>query len=435
MTKVSFLIIEDDKYMRLSLKEILKEFGSVEEASSYSEGETKLLNYPFDVVISDIDLDGQSALPLLTRIKENNSHCIVVSSQEEDETIEKAYDLGVSHFLSKNRIRKELSIYIQKFLQRRSNKFIDIIKKNYITENQELIENLLNLCEFNIKNKSLYLSGETGTGKSHLAKIIHEITHPEAPFVHLNCSEISESLLESELFGHEKGAFTGAETKKEGKFKLADGGTLFLDEVATMPLSMQQKLLKALDEKTFYPVGSDVPEKSNFTLITATCEDISQLIKDKKFREDLFYRIGGFKFHLKSLRERRSDIRPLIKHYQKNSSRKFVVKEDALSFMESYHWPGNIRELKLTIERISQIGQGIISLSMIQDLLAPHSEVEGKIPNPNEIIMTIGLKNYISLLEKKTVKESMERHHGKITACIKELKISASAFYRILNEI
>lgn len=406
----------------------------MEEASNYSQGKEKLLSFTFDVVISDIDLNGESALSLFNLIKGKDSHCIVVSSQEEDETIEKAYALGASHFLSKDRIRKDLSIYIKKFQQRRNNKFNDIIQKNYITQNEDFISELSSLCELNLKNKSIFLSGETGTGKSHLAKIIHEITHPEAPFIHLNCSEITESLMESELFGHEKGAFTGADHKKLGKLKLADGGTLFLDEVATMSLSMQQKLLKVLDEKTFYPVGSPNPEKSNFTLVTATCEDLLQQIKERKFREDLFYRISGFKFHLKSLRERKDDISPLIKHYQKLSSRKFVIKEDALSFLESYPWPGNIRELKFTMERISQIGQGIITLSSIRELLQD-SDFEADIPNPNEEIIKIGLKNYISLLERKAVKESMERHQGKITACMKELKISASAFYRILNEI
>lgn len=434
MAKLSFLIIEDDKYMRLSLKEILREFGTVDEASDYSDGERKLLSHSFDVVISDIDLNGHSALPLFHLIRNKKSHCIVVSSQEEDETIEKAYALGASHFLSKDRIRRELSIYIQKFVQIRSNKFSEIIKKNYITESDELIEELAGLCDLNIKNKNLFISGETGTGKSHLAKIIHEMTHPDAPFVHLNCSEISESLLESELFGHEKGAFTGADSKKIGKLKLADGGTLFLDEVATMSLSMQQKLLKVLDDKTFYPVGSNHPEVSHFTLITATCENITQQIRDKSFREDLFYRISGFKFHVKSLRERRCDIRPLIKHYQKESSRKFVIKEEALSFLESYSWPGNIRELKLAVERISQIGQGIVTLQSIKEIIS-YSKLEENILNPNNDILRVGLKNYISNLEKQAVKESMERHKGKITACIKELKISASAFYRILNEI
>src|SRR5690606_10509629 len=141
-----------------------------------------------------------------------------------------------------------------------------------------------------------------------LGKLIHELTHPDAPLIHLNCSEIAENLLESELFGHEKGAFTGAEQKKDGKLKLAHGGTLFLDEVATMPMAMQQKLLKALDEKTFYPVGSSTPIRSDFTLVTATCEDITQMMAKKEFREDFFHRITGFQFHLKSLAERPNDI-------------------------------------------------------------------------------------------------------------------------------
>src|SRR5690606_31376277 len=134
----------------------------------------------------------------------------------------------------------------------------------------------------------IFITGPTGVGKTMIGKLLHQISRPEGPFVHLNCAEIAENLIESELFGHTKGAFTGALNDKMGKLKLADGGTLFLDEVATMPLSLQNKLLKALDEKTFYPVGSNTTQKSKFALITATCEDIFDKIHKGEFRQDLF---------------------------------------------------------------------------------------------------------------------------------------------------
>lgn len=433
-TPLSFLIIEDDKYTRFSLRETLKEYGAIEEASSFTEAKEKLSSYSYDVVITDIDLEGNSALDLFPLIKSSKSHCIVVSSQESDDVIEKAYSEGAKHFLSKFKVRTELEIYIKKFLQFRSNYIQEIIQQNFITHNEELQSNLARLCEVNWKNRSLFISGATGTGKSLLGKVLHEVTHKEKNFVHLNCSEISENLLESELFGHEKGAFTGADSKKIGKLKEADGGTLFLDEIATMSLSMQQKLLKAIDEKTFYPVGATKPETSNYTLITATCEDIGELIREKKFREDFFYRISGFKFHLKSLKERPNDIRFIARHYQNLSPRRFVIKEEALQFLETYHWPGNIRELRLLIERLSQMSTGIIELKDIQTLLSS-SDSESRIPIPNEEIKKNGLKSYISQIEKMAVREAMKRNEGKITSCIKELKISASAFYRILNEI
>ena len=293
----------------------------------------------------------------------------------------------------------------------------------------------LHIKLYTTKNQNLFISGSTGTGKSLLGKLIHDITHPEAPLIHLNCSEISETLLESELFGHEKGAFTGADQKKDGKLKLANGGTLFLDEVATMSLSMQQKLLKALDEKTFYPVGSSTAIKSNFTLISATCEGIFEKVQRKEFREDLYFRLSGFHFHLKSLSERPEDIDLLVRFFQKKSSRRFVVKPEAIEAMKKYSWPGNIRELSKVCERFSQSLTGIVDLALVKKTIIPQGHINTlKIEGWENFVQSHGLRSYISHLEKRAVEESMKRNKGKITASIKELKISSSAFYRILQD-
>ena len=245
---------------------------------------------------------------------------------------------------------------------------------------------------------------------------------------------MAENLLESELFGHEKGAFTGADQKKDGKLKLAHGGTLFLDEVATMPMSMQQKLLKALDEKTFYPVGSSVPVRAEFTLVTATCENLQEKMTNKEFREDFFHRISGFQFHLKSLSERTGDIDLLIRHFQSLSPRRYVIKPEALELMKKHSWPGNIRELRKTSERFSQGISGIIDAPMIQRMLGVKVKEQDLTEEWEEHVFQHGLKSYIAQLERRAVEEAMKRNKGKITACIKELKISSSAFYRILQE-
>jgi DNA-binding NtrC family response regulator len=323
-TTLSVLIIEDDKYSRLHLREILRPFGLVEEAATFKEALDKLKDRFYDIVITDIELGEGSGIDLISQVVKKGSHCIVVSGFEEDATIEKAYLLGARHYLSKFKIKDQLPIYIQKFLQYKNAQFEKMIEEKFITQDADLLSDLRRLHDVNWKNQSLFISGPTGTGKSLLGKLIHEMTHAEAPLVHLNCSEVSENLLESELFGHEKGAFTGADQKKDGKLKLANGGTLFLDEVATMPLSMQQKLLKALDEKTFYPVGSSTPIKSEFTLITATCENLQEKMLKKEFREDFYFRISGFRFHLKPISHRVNDIELLINHFRKNSSRRFV---------------------------------------------------------------------------------------------------------------
>jgi DNA-binding NtrC family response regulator len=431
---LSFLLIEDDKYARLNLREILQPYGVVDEAIDTATATTMLSERFYDIVITDIELGDGSGVSLIPRIVRKGSHCIVVSSYESSEIIEEAYTLGAKHYLSKFKLRDQLPVYIQKFIHCREANIERMIKEEFVTLDKDLIEDLRRLCDINWKNQTLFISGPTGTGKSLLGKLIHQISHPEAPLIHFNCSEIAENLLESELFGHEKGAFTGADQKKDGKLKLAQGGTLFLDEVATMPMAMQQKLLKALDEKTFYPVGSSVAVKSDFTLITATCEDINQMMFKKEFREDFYHRITGFKFHLKSLAERPGDIDLLIRYFQKKSPRRFVIKPEAIELLKTYSWPGNIRELQKACERFSQDVSGIVDTSHVMKMVGKDQLGSLKSEDWIQSVFENGLKSYINQLEKKAVEEAMKRNNGKITACIKDLKISSSAFYRILQD-
>lgn len=431
---LSFLIIEDDKYARLNLQEILRPFGVLEEAIDVIDARNKLSQYNYDVVITDIELGNGSGVDLIEMIVKKGSHCIVVSSYEAEEVVEMAYNLGAKHYLSKFKLKEQLPAYIQKFILKREDALDKIIKQQFITQDDELINDLKKLSEINWKNQSLFISGPTGTGKSLLGKLIHEITHPNANLVHLNCSEVAENLLESELFGHEKGAFTGADKKIEGKLKLANGGTLFLDEVATMPISMQQKLLKALDEKSFFPVGSSTPIKSEFTLVTATCENIQDKILKKEFREDLFHRICGFQFKIRPLKDRLNDIELIIKHYQKVLPRRFVIKPAALEVLKKYSWPGNIRELKKVCEQLSQVSSGVIEASQIESILDIKSPTSLDKEEWLDFVFEHGLKSYISLIERKAAEEAIKRNQGKITACIKDLKISTSAFYRIMQE-
>ena len=434
-SKISLLIIEDDKYTRLNLRELLLPYGVLDEAIDASSAREMLRNNTYDIVLTDIELKQDSGLDLIGQIVKKGSHCIVISSFESDEVIEKAYQLGASHYLSKFDLRKQLPVYIEKFILNKNARLEKFLQEEFITQDKDSIAALTALLQANLKNQNLFITGPSGTGKSLLGKLIHEMTHPDAPLIHLNCSEVSESLLESELFGHEKGAFTGADHKKEGKLKQANGGTLFLDEVATMPLSMQQKLLKAIDEKTFYPVGSSTAVRSEFTLISATCENIKEKINQRQFREDLYYRLNGFHFHLKPISERLNDIDLLIRQFQKMSPRRFVIKQEAIEELKKYSWPGNIRELKKICEQFSQAAGGIIDVSLIKKIIPSEKVNVSFSPNDwQDQVRENGLKSLIQEIEKKAVEESMKRNKGKITACIKELKISSSAFYRILQE-
>jgi transcriptional regulator with PAS, ATPase and Fis domain len=279
------------------------------------------------------------------------------------------------------------------------------------------------------------MTGETGVGKTLIAKLLHEQTYDSSkPFIHINCSEIAENLMESELFGHKKGAFTGALTDKSGKLSLANGGTLFLDEVGTMPMSMQQKLLNAIDLKTFYPVGSEHPVKSEFTLITATCDDLFEKIHKDEFRKDFFFRISGINLDISPLRSRPSDIPLLIKHFLSNLPRKIIIKSEALDKLKTHQWPGNIRELQKQIDRLSSQNKGIIGVDDIDFSTMPSIKSTGYLTEEQKDFIAVnGLRKFISKIEEETLLETLKRHQGKITHAIKELRISSSAFYRIFE--
>ena len=208
---------------------------------------------------------------------------------------------------------------------------------------------------------TVLLSGESGTGKELVATAIYEQSlRRDKPFIKINCVAIPEGLLESELFGHEKGAFTGAVAQKKGKFELADSGTIFLDEIGDMPLTTQAKILRVLQEKEFERVGGTHSINVNVRLIAATNKNLQQMVKTGAFREDLFYRLNVFSLHLPPLRERREDIPLLIEHFLKQSGKELDVSQKAIQLLLAYHWPGNIRELQNVIERAAIIAEETI---------------------------------------------------------------------------
>lgn len=438
------LLVEDDKYFRLGIKDVLMKHGITLEAESAPAAKDILNNQKIDLALIDIHLgEDPSGLEVLELAQKLEIPSIVLSSSDDDEITEKAYEIGCSHFLVKRHYRKNLDNYVKQIIKSLNGDHLgDFFKTEFITKDPDIIKQVRQLSEINLKGKTVFLGGETGVGKSLIGKLVHRLAFEEkAPFVHINCSEIPENLLEAELFGHKKGAFTGADKDKQGRLKQADGGILFLDEIGTMPMSMQQKLLKALDEGTFYPVGGSKMEKSNFTLISATCEDLFEKVHSKRFRKDLFFRISGLNIELKPLRERPQDVELLIKHILKNSPRRIVVKKEALQALKDYSWPGNARELFKTCDLLSLKTKGVVRLEDLPDHIlvdSKHSDLERNslITNSQkEFIFANGLKEYVKILEKQVVKEALEKNGGKIAQTIKDLKISSSAFYRIYETI
>jgi DNA-binding NtrC family response regulator len=439
---LKILIADDDVYFRLGLASILQNYGLICEAANEIEAMTLIENEYFDLTLIDMQIDANdSGLKILKKARAKRIHSIILSSYDNDEVTEMAYEYGCQHFLTKLNYSTTLEPYIINFINnRKGNKLDDFFTKKYITQDQDLIEQISHIAQINIKGNSLFISGETGVGKSLIGKLIHDLSHNEkAPFIHLNCSEIPENLIESELFGHKKGSFTGAINDKKGRLELAHNGTLFLDEIATMPITMQKKLLKALDEKTFYPVGSEKPVQANFTLISATCEDLFEKVHNEEFRKDLFFRITGINLDIKPLRQRKDDIPLLIKHFISNAARRVVVKKEAMEILCHYSWPGNIRELQKTVELMTLTQNGVIGP---QDLpikitsgLESHQGHDWLTHNQKDYISQYGLKDFIKKIEQETILSTLNKHEGKVTHAIKELKISSSAFYRISESL
>ncbi len=350
--KPKILLVEDDLLSRMSLKNRLENFGEVLEAPTKKEAIVLLEDRSFDLAFVDLDLESELAgLEIVKILKSKNIYGVVLSGREDEKIVEAAYENGCRDYLSKPFTKTSVELVFKKFtFLKNKNQTLQKLKDIFLTNDESLTRELEIIDQALLGQRPILINGESGTGKTFLAKFIHELQGAKCPFVHLNCAEISENLIESELFGYEKGAFTGASKNKKGMLELADGGILFLDEIATMPLSIQKKLLKAIEEKSFYPLGSEKTVKSEFRLISATCEDLKLKIQKEEFRADFFYRIEGFNVTLKPIRERPDDFNTLIDYFIKKGERRIVFDSSAKKVMKDYAWPGNVRELERTIE-------------------------------------------------------------------------------------
>jgi len=256
-------------------------------------------------------------------------------------------------------------------------------------------------------DSTVLISGDSGTGKELVATSIYE--HRDKPFIKLNCVAIPEGLLESELFGHEKGAFTGANGKKLGKFEMANGGTIFLDEIADMPLTTQAKILRALQEKEFERVGGTDSIKVDVRFIAATNKDITRMVKEGEFREDLYYRLNVISIYLPPLRERKRDIPLLVDHFLKNAPKPAQVSSGALELLMAYSWPGNVRELQNTIERAAVMSDGLIQPSHVPPHIVGDLESQMVMPSLSE---GVSLNVRLREIEKGMMIQALRKTRG-----------------------
>ena len=367
-SKIKVLVVDDDAGLRFSVSSTLRAAGrfDVEEAIDGQMAVDKVKQGSFNLVILDVDMPRKNGLEALREIKEHDPSVIVLvltAYANVDDAV-RAVKEGAYNYISKPVKGEELVGLVDKALNAyalissvaASSPVLVEKGRRFIgntAQMKKVFELVLRLSKV---DTAVLIRGESGTGKELVARAIHfNSTRKDSKFVAINCSAIPENLFESELFGHEKGAFTGADQRKIGKFQFAEGGTIFLDEIGDMPLLMQAKLLRVLQEKKFTPVGSNREVDANVRVIAATNRNLDEMIRDGSFREDLFYRLNVIPIFLPPLRDRLDDVEYMvnffINKFNDEHSKKIIgLTPDAMSCLKKYSWPGNIRELENVIE-------------------------------------------------------------------------------------
>ncbi len=440
--KLHFLVVEDDLLTQQAITAMLKGHGTVTTASSSREACLLIdkQGEKFDLALIDLHLSTSSndGLALIPPIVQKGIYPVVVTGEEKEQVIEQAYTLGCRDYLIKPFKSSSLEIMLNSFGNQKENRLANQIRQKFITNDLQLTKLLEDLSLTAYEDSPIFLAGESGTGKTMLAKLLHQATHTSLEnFVHLNCAAIPTELLESELFGYVKGAFTGATSNKTGKLYLANGGTLFLDEVATLPHNLQGKLLKVLDDHEVVPVGSNTAVKTNFRLISATCQDLKKMVQNNSFREDLYYRLEGSVFTIPPLRHRPDDIPLLIKKMMSKKERQVVITKSAMKYLLHYSWPGNIRELSFVVEQLRRNKRGIVDTPDLPRKItnSNNDSMEYRTITSQQIklVQQEGLKALLSQIEKDVVKSFYQKNSQRVRETLRELKISSTAFYRIMR--
>ncbi|MGD9261948.1 MAG: sigma-54 dependent transcriptional regulator, partial [Desulfobacterales bacterium] len=376
MSSAKILIVDDELIMRESLAGWLQRDGhSVETASSGEDALEKLKDMKFDIMLVDIKMEGISGLDVLRNVKENDPDIaiVMITAYGSIPTAIEAMKNGAYDYMLKPFDPNELGVLIEKIIQHqeqtREMLFLREEHKertrfeSMIGQSQPMQDIFNLICDVAPMDSTVLITGETGTGKGLAAKAIHTNSpRCNGPFVTVNCGAIPEHLMESELFGHQKGAFTDAKETKKGRLELAHGGTLFLDEIGEIGMRMQIDLLRVLEDRVFYRVGGTQPMEADFRVIAATNRNLEAAIRDGKFREDLFYRLNVISIIMPSLNQRKEDIPLLAEHFLQRFSQETnkpidKINRTAMDELMLYDWPGNVRELENAIERAVVVGK------------------------------------------------------------------------------
>jgi DNA-binding NtrC family response regulator len=441
--------VDDEHLIRWSLEQNLKKQGyEVVTAGSGEDALQMVREHQPDLVLLDIQLPGISGIEVLEKVKEFDDDIIVVMLTAHGglETAVNAMRLGAFDYVSKPFNLDELSIIIRKALENSDLKQ-EVVRLR--TETKKSVPNIIGSSQqtkylMEVLEKvarseasTVLVQGESGTGKELVAKWIHYSSNrAEKPFIAINCAAVPATLLESELFGHEKGAFTDAKATKKGLFELADGGTVFLDEIGDMEMGMQAKLLRFLEDRSFRRIGGARVFTVDVRIISATNKDLQKSIEDKSFRNDLYYRLQVIPISLTPLRERKEDVLDLARHFVELYNRDFNKKVQGIagmaeSMLLDYNWPGNVRELKNVIERAIILGNDeTLLLEHLPLEIVAKASVEGEAPASVFRLPPEGID--IEEVEKELIRQALEITEWNQSKAAKKLTLGIDAFrYRM----
>jgi two-component system response regulator AtoC len=444
--KAKVLIIDDEPNMVALFKRFLtKEGFTVQGAGSFNEGSRIIQSELFDVIVSDLALGDGNGLDLLKLASNSQPHApfIVITGVGSVESAVEAMKQGAFDYISKPFQKEEMTILVKKALQHSDlNKRVRQLQKevdekygfsNIIGRSKKMKEVFEMIQRVASTNSTVLITGESGTGKEMVAKAVHyNSLRKDGPFIAVDCGVIPENLIESELFGHVKGAFTGADRAKKGLFAEAHTGTLFLDEIGNLPIPLQAKLLRALQEREIKPVGSNEVESVDVRVVAATKEDLKLAVEENRFRNDLYYRLSVIPIKLPPLHARTEDIPLLVKHFLGKICKREKLPEkqftsEALNVLINYKWPGNVRELENLVERMVLV----TSSDTIEKDDLPDELLNSALKQPG---LKENLDRQVQGVEKDMILDAIEQAAGNKTKAAKILGISRASLYNKINQ-
>ena len=458
MPNPRILVIDDEMIVCESCKRILEEDGyEVETALSGKEAFEKMKENPFDIVITDLKMPGIDGMEILRIFHKDYPDTIVImiTGFSTVETAVEAMKLGAFDYIPKPFTPDEVSIVVKKAIEKKSLLLENIYLRqelqekygfhNIVGKSKKMQEIYRIIAKVAMTDSTVLIFGQSGTGKELIARAIHfNSPRRDKQFVPVDCAVLSENLLESELFGHIRGSFTGAVTTKPGLFEVADGGTVFLDEVGNISLAIQAKLLRVLQEREFTPVGGTKAKKVDIRLIAATNKDLEKMIKEETFREDLYYRLHIVPITLPSLKDRQEDIPLLAVHFLKKYAEEMGktirgFTPEAMEKLMRYPWPGNVRELENVVERtVVMMDEEMVR---VEHLVLPDQqekrELEERVPTTSEELKEIKKhirEKAVEEIERAFVLQALERNHWNVTRAAEEVGMLRPNFQALMRK-